>query len=166
MRKNILLVMTVLLALGAASYAQSSSSSSSQSSNPDTSMRTGSSASSTGDTTQTASKAEAKDLEGCIIRQETDYFVQPVNGARVHLKGGDQDLSKYVGQDVRISGRWNPYDQNNENSAQASTQPSGAPITGPVATGEKSGQLFVVTRVEKVSDTCPVNTKGNTSNPQ
>ena len=166
MRKNILLVITMLLALAAASYAQSSSSSSSQSSNPDTSMQTGSSASSTGDTTHSSASATAKDLEGCVIRQESDYFVQPVKGAKVRLKGGDQDLSKYVGEDVRISGRWNPYDQNNENSAQASTQPSGAPITGPVATGEKTGQLFVVTQVEKISDTCPVNTKGNTSNPQ
>jgi len=166
MRKRAVLVISMFLALTVASYAQSSSSSASQSSNPDTSIQTGTSASNSGNASQTSSSATAKDLEGCIIRQESDYFVQPVNSGRVRLKGGDQDLSKYVGQDVRISGRWNPYDQNNENSAQATTQPSGAPITGPIATGDKTGQLFLVTRVEKMSDTCPVNTKGNTSNPQ
>jgi hypothetical protein len=169
MQKTILLWTAMFLVLAVAAYAQSSSSSS-QSGSSDQSMQSGSSATThSSDASKQTSTHRTNNLEGCVVRQETDYFIQPVKGARVHLNGSNQDLSKYVGQEVRISGRYNPYDQNNENSAQATTQPSGAPITGPVGTGkatDQTDQVFVVTRVDKVSDTCPVNTPGNSSNPQ
>lgn len=181
MRKQFLLLTAMFLALTVASYAQSTSSSSSQSSSPDTSMQSGSSATSqAGSSSQGASdqgssaanqgsSAQSNDLRGCIVRQETDYFIQPVNGSRVRLNGGSEDLSQYVGKDVDVHGHWNPYNNNNENDHQATTQPSGAPITGPVGTGEKkdqNGQIFLVTRVDKIADTCATGTPGNTSNPQ
>lgn len=172
MRKQFLFVTAMFLALAVASYGQSSSSSS-QSSNPDTSMQSGGSASSQassssqGSSEQSSStSAQIVDLRGCVIRQETDYFIQPVNGSRVRLKGGSEDLSQYVGKNVDVHGRWNPYNNNNENNHQATTQPSGAPITGEASTGEGNGQLFLVTRVDKIADTCPTGTPGNTSNPQ
>jgi len=168
MRKQLLFVTTMFLALTMASYGQSSSSSS-QSSNPDTSMQSGSSASSNAGTSSQGSSVQTSvtDLKGCIIRQETDYFIQPVSGSRVRLNGGSEDLSKYVGKNVDIHGRWNPYNNNNENNHQATTQPSGAPITGEAGTGKgDEGQLFLVTQVNKISDTCPTGTPGNTSNPQ
>jgi len=166
MRKDFLFVIAIFVAVAVASYAQSSSNPS-QSSSSGSSMQSGSSA--TSHSRKHRSTDQANNLEGCVVRQETDYFIQPVRGARVHLNGGNQDLSKYVGQEVRISGRYNPYDQNNENSAQATTQPSGAPVTGSVGTGkatDKTDQVFLVTRVDKVSDTCPTTTPGNTTNPQ
>jgi len=168
MRKQLLFVTTMFLALTMASYGQSSSSAS-QSSNPDTSMQSGSSASSNASTSSQGSSVQTSvtDLKGCIIRQETDYFIQPVSGSRVRLNGGSEDLSKYVGKNVDIHGRWNPYNNNNENNHQATTQPSGAPITGEAGTGKgDEGQLFLVTQVNKISDTCPTGTPGNTSNPQ
>ena len=168
MRKQLLFVTTMFLALTMASYGQSSSSSS-QSSNPDSSMQSGSSASSNAGTSSQGSSVQTSvtDLKGCIIRQETDYFIQPVSGSRVRLNGGSEDLSKYVGKNVDIHGRWNPYNNNNENNHQATTQPSGAPITGEAGTGKgDEGQLFLVTQVNKISDTCPTGTPGNTSNPQ
>ncbi|HZU42009.1 MAG TPA: hypothetical protein VE994_05000 [Terriglobales bacterium] len=170
MRKQFLFVTAMFLVLAVASYGQSTSSSS-QSSNPDNSVQSGSSASSNASSSSQGSSVQTSvtDLKGCIIRQETDYFIQPVNGSRVRLNGGSQDLSEYVGKNVDVHGRWNPYNNNNENNHQATTQPSGAPITGPVATGEKkgeNGQVFLVTQVDKISDTCPMGTPGNTSNPQ
>jgi len=168
MRKQFLFVTTMFLALTMTSYGQSSSSAS-QSSNPDTSMQSGSSASSNASTSSQGSSVQTSvtDLKGCIIRQETDYFIQPVSGSRVRLNGGSEDLSKYVGKNVDIHGRWNPYNNNNENNHQATTQPSGAPITGEAGTGKgDEGQLFLVTQVNKISDTCPMGTPGNTSNPQ
>ena len=170
MRKQFLFVTAMFVALAVASYGQSSSSSS-QSSNPDTSTQSGSSASGQASSSgqSTTVQSSVTDLKGCIIRQETDYFIQPVNGSRVRLNGGSEDLSQYVGKDVDVHGHWNPYNNNNENDHQATTQPSGAPITGPVATGEKkdqNGQAFLVTQVNKIADTCPTGTPGNTSNPQ
>jgi len=169
MRKQFLLLTAVFMALAVASYAQSTRSSSSQSSNPDTSMQSGSSASSQASSSSQSSSVQTSvtDLKGCIIRQETDYFIQPVNGSRVRLNGGSEDLSQYVGKNVDVHGRWNPYNNNNENNHQSTTQPSGAPITGAVATGKgETDQLFLVTRVDKIADTCPTGTQGNTSNPQ
>ncbi len=169
MRKQFLVLTATLMALAVASYAQSTRSSSSQSSNPDTSMQSGSSASSQASSSSQSSSVQTSvtDLKGCIIRQETDYFIQPVNGSRVRLNGGSEDLSQYVGKNVDVHGRWNPYNNNNENNHQSTTQPSGAPITGAVATGKgETDQLFLVTRVDKIADTCPTGTQGNTSNPQ
>ena len=179
MRKQFLLLTAVFMALAVASYAQSTSSSSSQSSNLDTSLQSGSSASSQASSSsqgfsdqgsaanQGSASARSNELRGCIIRQETDYFIQPVNGSRVRLNGESEDLSQYVGKNVDVHGRWNPYNNNNENNHQSTTQPSGAPITGAVATGKgETDQLFLVTRVDKIADTCPTGTQGNTSNPQ
>ena len=173
MRKQFLFLTAMFVVLAVASYAQSTSSSSSQSSNPDTSMQSGSSAgTNASSSSQSASdqsssvSSRSTNLRGCIIRQETDYFIQPVKGSRVRLNGGSEDLSQYVGKNVDVHGRWNPYNNNNENNHQATTQPSGAPITGAASTGEGTGQLFLVTRVDKIADTCPTGTPGNTSNPQ
>ncbi len=172
--------MTVCLSFALAGFAQSSSassqsnpdqsaaSSSSQSGNQDNSMQSGSSGNA-GQADQGSSANQGNNLEGCVVRQETEYFIQPVSGSRIALNGGSQDLSQYVGKDVRVHGRWNPYRNNNADDHQATTQPSGAPITGSASTGEGSNngqQLFLVTRVDKISDTCPTGTPGNTSNPQ
>jgi hypothetical protein len=98
-------------------------------------------------------------MEGCVVKEQTDYFIQPVSGSRMRLRADNQDLSGYVGQDVRIHGRhWNPNAQNNENSSQASSQPSGAPVTGAVATNQGSDtDQFEVSKVEVVSTNCPAN---------
>jgi hypothetical protein len=99
-------------------------------------------------------------MEGCLVKEQTDYFIQPVSGERMRLRADNQDLSGYVGQDVRIHGRhWNPNAQNNENSSQASSQPSGAPVTGAVATnkGNEAGEQIEVSKVDVVSATCPAN---------
>ena len=136
----------------AAAPSSSNSSQSALSSSSNTQASSGNSAS-----------AADESLEGCVVKQETDYFIQPVSGSRVHLNAKNQHLSGYVGQDVRVHGRhWDPNAQNNENSSQASSQPSGAPVTGAVSTGK--GQDFLVDRVDVVSATCPAN--GSASNPQ
>ena len=111
----------------------------------------------------TSVSANDENLEGCVVKQETDYFIQPISGSRVHLNAKNQDLSGYVGQDIRVHGKhWDPNSQNNENSSQASSQPSGAPVSGAVATGK--GQDFLVERVDVVSSTCPAN--GSAGNPR
>src|SRR5579864_4318673 len=106
MRKQFLLLTAVFMALAVASYAQSTSSSSSQSSNPDTSIQSGSSATSQASSSsqgssdqgsaanQGSASARSNELRGCIIRQRSDYFIQPVNGSRVRLNGGSEEDRK------------------------------------------------------------------------
>ena len=129
---------------------------SSTSSSPSTSQNPSSSQNSASN----SASGQEESMEGCLVKEQTDYFIQPVSGERMRLRADNQDLSGYVGQDVRIHGRhWNPNAQNNENSSQASSQPSGAPVTGAVATskGNEAGEQFEVSKVDVVSATCPAN---------
>ena len=52
-----------------------------------------------GDTSSTGEKT----LEGCIVREQTDYFIQPKTGDRERLTGS-QDLSSHVGHQVKVHG--------------------------------------------------------------
>jgi hypothetical protein len=129
---------------------------SSTSSSPSTSQNPSSSQNSASD----SASGQDELMEGCLVKEQTDYFIQPVSGERMRLRADNQDLSGYVGQDVRVHGRhWNPNAQNNENSSQASSQPSGAPVTGAVATnkGNEAGEQIEVSKVDVVSATCPAN---------
>jgi hypothetical protein len=136
---------------------------SSTSSSPSASSNATQSASGSQNSANNSASGQEETMEGCLVKEQTDYFVQPVSGSRMRLRADNQDLSGYVGQDVRIHGRhWNPNAQNNENSSQASSQPSGAPVTGAVATnkGNQAGEQFEVSKVDVVSATCPTNGAG------
>lgn len=86
-------------------------------------------------------------LEGCVIRQQTDYFLQPDTGQPVKLNSSE-DLSQHVGHRVRVQG--------------TATSTSGNSASNPTnSTGEahseanSQSQEIVVTKVETISETCP-----------
>jgi len=86
-------------------------------------------------------------LEGCVIRQQTDYFLQPDTGQPVKLNSSE-DLSQRVGHRVRVQG--------------TATSTSGNSASNPTnSTGEahseanSQSQEIVVTKVETISETCP-----------
>ena len=137
-----------------------SSTSSSPSTSSNATQNPTQSSSNSQNSAENSASTQDQTMEGCLVKEQTDYFIQPVSGSRMRLRADNQDLSGYVGQDVRVHGRhWNPNAQNNENSSQASSQPSGAPVTGAVATnkGNEAGEQFEVSRVDVVSATCPAN---------
>src|SRR3954454_22595419 len=45
------------------------------------------------------SSSGKKTLEGCIVREQTDYFIQPKDGDRERLTGSD--VSSHVGHQVK-----------------------------------------------------------------
>jgi hypothetical protein len=146
----------------AGSTAQSSSSAPSQSS------------ASSSDMSSPAAANGQQTIDGCIVKENTDYFIQPLLGDRRHL-AGSQDLSSNVGKHVRVQGT----DESTTASAAASTNDrtatsgsassetqnnaagsiagnagsSNASGTGPAASSMDKD--FLVTKVEKVSESCP-----------
>jgi hypothetical protein len=91
--------------------------------------------------TQTSNAGE-QTVEGCLMHQQTSYFVQPENGgARVQLSPS-RSLDSYVGQHVRISGH------NGSEAGDTSTA-----VSSGGASDLGSGML-TVTSVQTISATC------------
>jgi uncharacterized protein YdeI (BOF family) len=132
-----LAVLTFLLfALGAmaqtsGSYGQSnppSASSSSQGQNQGQSSTT-----TTTTTSQTTSNPQQASLDGCVVREQADYFLVPRSGSPIKLQSSaGQDFSSKVGQHVQITG--------NESSLSASAgSQTGAGATGAPSASASAG---------------------------
>jgi hypothetical protein len=105
-------------------------------------------------------------LEGCIVKHETDYFLQPDNGQAVKLNSS-QELSQHVGHHVRVEGNVNnglnsnaTGTEANSSSASNGSYGSNSASTGKVENGNSSPsgtqyQTFDVTRVDMISESCP-----------
>jgi hypothetical protein len=109
-------------------------------------------------------------LEGCVIKRQTDYFLQPETGEPVKLNSS-QDLSQHVGHHVRVEGNvHNGLNSNatgtesNSSTSNSSTSNgsygSNSTATGKVENGNSSPsgtqyETFDVTRVDMVSESCP-----------
>src|SRR5260370_40448775 len=111
---------------------------------------------------QSASAGNAQTVEGCVIRRESAFYIQPVTGDKTKLNSGGQDLDSHVGKNVRVSGNMN---NPQSGSAQGSTGTTGTD------TGTAEPELLV-TRVDVIADTCPpdiqkrADAEKNKSNPK
>jgi len=87
-------------------------------------------------------------LEGCVIRQQTDYFLQLDTGQPVKLNSSE-DLSQHVGHRVRVQGT------STSTSGSSASNPTNS--TGGEASSEANNQSqeIMVTQVETISETCP-----------
>jgi hypothetical protein len=82
-----------------------------------------------GTTTSAASSTNGsseKTLEGCILKEKTDYYIQPRTGGRERLTGS-QDFSSQVGHQVRVQGT------ESENQSASNSSASSAGTTGSMA---------------------------------
>ena len=89
---------------------------------------------------QTASKSsgQQQSVEGCLLRRETVFYIQPRDGEATQVNAGDQDLASHMGQHVQLTG----------------TAQSGG--SSPSSTGPNAGsRQLLVTRVDVVAATCP-----------
>ena len=173
MQKNIVLFITViafcLFTLVAIAQAPSSSSSSTQTPSASSGQSTASD--------QAAANSGEQTLDGCIVKEQADYFIQPESGDRERLTGS-QDLSPHVGHHVKVhgleaansastgsssnasdrtstSGTASKETQNNAAGSMAGNAgSSNATGTGSHASNV-SGKNFNVTRVDMVSESCP-----------
>ena len=123
--------------------------------------------------------AGADTLEGCVVKEQTDYFLQPATGDRVHLSGA-ADLSSHVGHDVKVSGTNQSASASSAgtsgtmaSSDRSSTSGTASKETQNNASGSIAGNAgssnasgtgsaassstrdFMVTKVDMVSESCP-----------
>ena len=140
--KNSVTYLAMCLALAATMWAQSSNSSdTTQSGSSNTQMR------------QSQSSDNGQNsIEGCIVKRETAFYIQPKSGPATQLDAGSQDLNSHVGQDVRVTGS-----QQSSSSSQTSTGAS----SGTSAQGD-----FLVSRVDVVAAACPTDTQQGGTNQQ
>jgi hypothetical protein len=147
MRKYTLLVLAVALLFAMGMMAQTgsgSSGSSSQypSSSDQSGMQSGSQAGSSG-------TAASKTVEGCVVRQATDYFIYPASGQPQHVSGSGQDVSAHLGHQVKAHGTSQPSTSASSSGASGSTSAS----TG--SSGSAGGTDFVVDKVDMIATNCP-----------
>ena len=115
---SLLLLAVLLFAVAGSAQTAGSSSGSSQSSaqTGSSSGTSGSMASQAGSQTSSGSDTEQM-MEGCIIREQQDYYLEPINGQEVHLNG--PDVAQHVNHHVRIHGNEQPSQSTNSGSAGA-----------------------------------------------
>ncbi|HUN89767.1 MAG TPA: hypothetical protein VMU28_13290 [Terriglobales bacterium] len=174
MRKYSLVLLTVaLLTLFTVSVAAQSSSDngSAQGSSAQSNSSAPSQSGSSSDTNAQASASSGQQsLDGCVVKENTDYFIQPVSGERRHLTGS-QDLSSSVGKHVRVQGTDQTSTASNAGTSSNSTSGSASneaqnnaagSIAGNSGSSNASGASgsagapdFLVTKVETVSESCP-----------
>jgi len=140
--KIVLLVVALLVSLGcskeraaSASNEQQSGQTSSTGQTPDQSTSATSS--------QTGQQAQ---VEGCVVKRQTDLYIQPAAGDQMKVNAGGQDVASHVGQNVRLTGK------QGSSSASSTSGTSGQTGSSQAAGG---GEEFLVTRVDVVAEECP-----------
>jgi hypothetical protein len=89
---------------------------------------------------QTASKSSGQQqtIEGCLLRKETAFYIQPRDGEATRVNAGGQDLATHMGQHVQLTG----------------TMKSGD--SSPSSYGPNAGSTqLLITRVDVMEATCP-----------
>lgn len=111
--------------------------SSTSSTSDQTSSQSGSSmgqSNQSGSSSQMSSSGKAKTIEGCVVREESDYFLVPKRGTPVRISStGAGDISGHVGHQVKAHGT-----ESMASSMGAGTSGQ-AGTSGTVAGGETSG---------------------------
>jgi hypothetical protein len=92
-------------------------------------------------------------LKGCIASQGDKYVLQDKHGKEISLSGS-QDLASHVGHTVTLHGTYSK-------GSDAST--GGSSATSAPASGATSGDNFLVSKVDMVSETCTMDKGKNSS---
>ena len=126
-----------------------SSSSSTQSNAQDSSATQANPATSSTMAQSGTSQTRQPSLEGCIIREQNEYFLQPATGQPVKLSSSE-DLSRHVGHRVRVLGT-----VANEGNNGSDTNPASSGAGVLASTAGTQYQAITVSKVETISETCP-----------
>jgi hypothetical protein len=158
MKKHLSFLVVSILTVALSAWGQSGNSGSAA---PDNSAQTGSSSGSQGSMgSQAGSQASAgagnqQVLEGCIIRDERDYYLEPLNGQEVRLHGSN--VSQHVNHHVQVKGTEQAASNSSANSGAMAGQASST-------TSANAPTDFLVTEVDMVSESCPANLKHRHAN--
>lgn len=125
-----------------------------------------------------------RDLQGCVVKVNSEYFLKSETGERRHLVG-EQSFASSEGKEVKVQGKDMAEAQKATNgsgvsasndrtstsgSASSETQNNAAGsiagnagssnATGTAASSDYTAPDFMVTKIETVSDSCPAKDKG------
>jgi hypothetical protein len=129
------------------------------------------------------SASSSPSVEGCIVRQQTDYYLQPETGQPIKLNSSSRDLGEHVGHRVRVTGSMSQgqgasaagsssYGQSGTSSVSNSTGGNSSSTAdrnsaGTQGAGTQSNsvngptQEMLVSRVDMISETCPAGMQSN-----
>jgi hypothetical protein len=117
-----------------------------------------------------SSSSSGTDVEGCIFREASDYYIYPTKGSQMKVSG--QDVSSHLGHHVKlhgskqagpaasasaggVSGTVGGTDTPSASGSASAGQGSMAGSAGGHAGSASAGNEFVVERVDMVSASCP-----------
>ncbi len=166
--KQILLMLAVVLAFGLASLAQNTAPGSQQSGTQGTSPTTGTSSTTSGQygsqssaspgmeqgSSSSASTKGEKKLKGCIESQGGQYVLREKNGNEVQLTGS-ADFASHVGHEVTVHGTYQGGSSASSSSNEKMPSSSGS-TTAPPSASAATGQQFMVSKINHVSNTCKI----------
>lgn len=97
--------------------------------------------------------ANQQSLEGCIVKEETEYYLIPENGGnRVHLNNSD-NVAKHEGHHVRVYGQEQGSGNTAENHGSANTSTNNAESDN--HNMGNTGNEFLVDKIQMISTKCP-----------
>lgn len=102
-------------------------------------------------------------MEGCIVRENTYYYLVPENGQRVRLDSSNSEVSKNEGHHVRIQGHESNGNSGSGNNSNMSNSSSGSSNMSNGGNSGASGneQEVAVDKLQTISETCPANGNSN-----
>jgi len=126
-----------------------------------------------------------RDLEGCVVKVNSEYFLKSETGERRHLVG-EQDFESSEGKEVKVQGKdmaegHKVTNGNGENASNNRTSTSGSAssetqnnaagsiagnagssnATGTAASSDYTAPDFMVTKIDTVADSCPSKAKSS-----
>jgi len=148
MKKLFLVLFTILLSTAfvvaqtsgsaGASGSQSPTSAQQPSSMPNSDQTSASQASSQTGASNTANNEKGnKTIEGCIVRESTEYYLQPKHGKMEKLSS-TEDLSAHVGHQVKVHGTESKASENTASTSGTGTSATGGVSGQSSATGSQS----------------------------
>jgi hypothetical protein len=143
--KKYVSIMAVLLLFGLTMWAQAGTSNQNSNSGSTSMSEQNSGNSSYGQSSSSGmnqSSSSSKSVEGCIVRQETDYYIVPEQGSAKKLTDNTGEVGQHVGHHVKVTGA--------ETSSSAAT-------SGGTSGSNAENEGFIVAEVNMVSANCPAN---------
>jgi hypothetical protein len=122
-----------------------------------------------------SSSGHSKTIQGCVVRQATEFYIYPAKGQPEHISSSGQDVSAHVGHQVKAHGTEQPStaasasdtsggasgaagSTSASNTAGSSTGSAGSMSGNTSGTGSSaatSGQDLIVDRVDMIATNCP-----------
>ncbi len=131
-------------------------------------------------TSSGSNSGQGKNIQGCVVRTATDYYIYPAKGKPEHISSSGQDVSTEVGHQVKLHGTEQPSTSasnsgtsggtsgmagnTSSNNAESNTGSAGSMSSNTSGAGSSAagnGKDLIVDRVSVISTNCPASITGN-----